>query len=164
MIGSAPVIIFLGVAGVILAALLYLRIEPSVPGRTLLLGLRVGSLTIVTLLILGLEIPGEDPSRPVPEGGKWILVDPDLSLTIPGAGGASLWDEVVDRTSDSSREDVRMAVALPGDGGPEWIESGALAAQRPRAPSAKPWRTMPSAATSALSVSKPSDGGVSMKM
>ena len=136
MIGLAPVIILLGVAGVILAAFLYLRIEPSVPGRILLLGLRAGSLTIVTLLILGLEIPGEDPSRPMPEGGKWILVDPDLSLTIPGAGGASLWDEVVDRTSDSSREEVRMAVALPGDGGPEGIELGALAKQTLRAPSA----------------------------
>ena len=136
MTGPAPIIILLGAAGVILAALLYLRVEPGVPGRIPLLGLRAGSLTIVTLLILGLEIPGDDPSRPVPEGGKWLLVDPDLSLTIPGVGGASLWDEVVDRTSDSGREEVRLAVALPGDGGPEGIELGALAARTPRASSA----------------------------
>ena len=135
MSGSIPIIVFLGAAGVILAAFLYLRAEPSVPGRALLLGLRVGSLTIVMLLILDFEIPGGDPSRPEPEGGKWILVDPDLSLTISGPDGSLLWDDLLASAGAGEREGARLAVALAGDGGPEGIDLEALSA---RAPSVSP--------------------------
>ncbi len=133
MTASASIVILMGAAGVLLAVFLYLRIDSSVPWRALLMGLRVGSLVIVTILLLDIEVPGDDPSRPVPEGGKWILVDPDLSLTTPAEGGATLWDEVVQRTLADAREGARVALALPGDGGLEGIEPEALAERTPRA-------------------------------
>ncbi len=135
MTGSTSIIVLFGVAGVVLVGWLHLRIDPGTPGRFLLLALRTVTLALVTTLILDLRIPGEDPSCPSPEGGKWILIDPDLSLTIPGASGASLWDEAVERVADLN-DGTRVAMALPGNGGAEGVELGDLSTRMPSAPSA----------------------------
>ena len=127
--GLTLVTSLLGLATVALATLLYLRAEPLVPGRALLLGSRVVALSILTALLLDLEIPGIDPSRPAPAGGKWVIVDPDLSLDLPGEGGGSLWDELLDTVRASAEDGARLALALPGNGGVEGLDVQGLEAR-----------------------------------
>ncbi len=128
----------LSLAGAFLAAFLYLRGEPSrVSSRHALLCLRVGSFAVVTLLLFDPLVPGEDPDGAPPDGGRWLVVDPDLSLTVPGPGGAALWDELVRGAALAETSGARLALALPGDGGIEGVDGELLAMRAPRAPRAE---------------------------
>lgn len=128
----------LGLAGALLAAFLYLRGEPSrVSSRHALLCLRVGSFAVVTLLLFDPLVPGEDPDGAPPDGGRWLVVDPDLSLTVPGPGGTALWDELVRSAALAETSGTRLALALPGEGGIEGVDGELLAMRVPRAPRAE---------------------------
>ena len=136
--------------GILLGAVLYLGAGSSrVPGRHLLLLLRVGSLLVVTLLLFDPAVPGEDPDRAAPERGHWLVVDPDLSLSLAGSAGETLWNEVVRRALQAEASGTRLAFALPGEGGIEGVSGEVLAARAPRAP----------VAALGVSVSRLAEGG-----
>ena len=127
----------ISLGGILLGTALYLRAGPSqVPGRHLLLLLRVGSLLVVTLLLFDPAVPGEDPDRAAPDRGHWLVVDPDLSLSLPGPIGATLWDDLVRRALLAEASGTRLALALPGEGGIEGVSGEVLVARAPRAPMA----------------------------
>ncbi len=125
----------LSLAAVLLAIFLYLRGEPTgAPGRHALLSLRVGSLAVVALLLFNPLVPGQDPDGAPPDGGRWLVVDPDLSLTVPALGGTALWDDVVRRAAVAEASGTHLALALPGEGGLEGVDGELLATRAPRAP------------------------------
>ena len=124
-------------AGALLAAFLYLRGEPSgASGRHALLSLRVGSLAVVVLLLFNPLVPGEDPDGAPPGGGRWLVVDPDLSLTVPGPEGTALWDDLVRQAVLAEASGTHLALAVPGAGGLEGVDGDLLATRSPRAPRA----------------------------
>lgn len=127
----------IGLGGILLSVVLYLRAGPShLSGRHLLLLLRVGSLLVVTLLLFDPVVPGEDPDRAARDRGHWLVVDPDFSLSLPGPGGTTLWNELVSRALEAEASGTRLALALPGEGGIEGVSGEVLAARPPRAPTA----------------------------
>ena len=127
----------ISLGGILLGTVLYLRAGPShLPGRHLLLLLRVGSLLVVTLLLFNPAVPGEDPDRAAPDRGHWLVVDPDLSLSLPGPLGETLWTDLVRRALLAEASGTRLAFALPGEGGIEGVSGEVLAARAPRAPMA----------------------------
>ena len=135
MISAAGIlIILLGAAGMILAALLYLRAEIHVRGRRALLGLRLGALAVVLLLLLDVRLPGEDPSREPRTGVKWVLVDPDLSLVVPSGTNGSLWDAGIDRVETEVATGAQVAFATPGTSGPEGADLSGLVLRTPSHP------------------------------
>lgn len=125
----------ISLGGILLAAVLYARAGPShLPGRHLLLLLRVGSLLVVTLLLFNPAVPGEDPDRAAPDRGHWLVVDPDFSLSLPAPGGTTLWNDLVSRALDAEASGTRLALALAGEGGIEGVSGEVLATRAPRAP------------------------------
>ena len=129
-----PFLVFLGAGAVAFSALLYVRREPAVRGRLVLLGLRVLALATVVLLLLDVSLPGDEPEGSGEGEGPWVLVDPDLSLSIPDGSGGTLWDRVVAEAALRASEGARLAIALPGSGGLEGIEADALDTRAPRHP------------------------------
>ncbi|MSR22756.1 MAG: hypothetical protein EXR92_04315 [Gemmatimonadetes bacterium] len=134
--GLTLLISVLGVAGMLLAALFYVRGEVHVPGKPVLLALRLSILAIVTLLLLDVRLPGEDPTgRAVGEGVRWVLLDPDLSLLVPSEEGGSLWEVAVDRAGAEVEGGAHLALATPGTAGPEGMELAGLVRRAPSHPS-----------------------------
>lgn len=132
MTGLTPLILIFGAAGMFLAALFYIRDEVRVRGRWVLLSLRLASLLLVVLLLLDLRLPSADGARG--EGGEWLLLDPDLSLVVPGDADRTLWEEGVARASEESRNGMRLALATPGNRGPEGIDTSSLLQRGPDHP------------------------------
>jgi len=132
---ATPVILFLGVAGITLAAWFYLREEAPVRNRSLLLGARLLTLGLAILLLLDVRIPGQDSLRGSGEGRRWVLIDPDLSLMVPApSGDGTLWEEVQRRAAEASAGGARLALASPAGRGPEGTDLASLALRAPDHP------------------------------
>jgi hypothetical protein len=129
-----PFLILLGAGAVAFSAFLYVRREPAVRGRLVLLGLRVLALATVVLLLLDVGMPGDGPEQSGEGQGAWVLVDPDLSLSIPDGTEGTLWDRVVAEAAVQTSAGARLAVALPRGGGLEGIEAEALLTRAPSHP------------------------------
>jgi hypothetical protein len=127
-VSESVIIYFIGTVAVGLAVLLYMR-EARVRGRALLLALRIGTLIVVTLLLADFRIPGSDPSRPDRAGGKWVLIDPDLSLAVAGENGSSLWDGAVDEARTQVSQGARVAIAVSDESGARAVELDDLGPQ-----------------------------------
>lgn len=132
--GVSLAILVIGVAGLVLTAVLYLRREPNVPSRTALLGLRLIALALVVLLLLNPRVPGAEPGSSGSGTGAWTLVDSDLSLAIATADGSTLWDSVVGRAAELGRAGASLAVTIPGEQRVEGIDADGLRARVPGYP------------------------------
>lgn len=125
----------MGAFGVALVAFLYLHREPGGSPRLLLLAFRIGAIALLVLLLLDVEVGGEDPARSTPDGGLWILIDPDLSLSVVDPSvGTSLWEDAVARATDDALGGARLALSVPGDAGLEGTDPASLASRSPSHP------------------------------
>jgi hypothetical protein len=134
---TAPILLVLlaGAAGIVLAALFYLREDLRGGRRALLMSARVLVLAIVLLLLLDVSVPGTDPTVTGERADSWVLVDSDLSLLVPDpATGSSLWEEVGTRAAMEVARGSRLALATPGDRGPEGLDTLSLALREPSHP------------------------------
>jgi len=127
-------ILLLGAAGVLLVAFAYLKGEPRVRGRAALLASRIAALLLVILLLMDVSLPGEAPLGSERAEGRWLLIDPDLSLTVPSGLGGTLWDEVLDRAAAEVAGGARLALATAGTGAPEGTDLAGLAGRAPEHP------------------------------
>jgi hypothetical protein len=110
--GLLALLTVLAAVGLGSAAFLYVRREPRVPERPLLLALRAASL----LLLLGLVVnpplpgPGEDPVSAARRGAAaWTVVDPDPALLARDDGGASHWEDLLERAALRAGAGDRLA-------------------------------------------------------
>jgi hypothetical protein len=124
-------LLFLGGAGILLAAHLYLRVEVPVRGRSLLLALRVGVLALLTLVLVNPTVPGAAPEAPDRVGASWVLVDPDLSLAARGGDGTPLWELVLSRAAEGEAAGAGLALPTRAGAGPEGVDLAALIARGP---------------------------------
>jgi hypothetical protein len=129
-----PFLILVGAGAVAFSALLYVQREPAVRGRFVLLGLRILAIAILVLLLLDVSLPGGASEGSGEGGGPWVLVDPDLSLSIPDTSGGTVWDGVVAEAALRAAEGARLAVALPGGGGLEGVQPETLETRAPAHP------------------------------
>jgi hypothetical protein len=121
-------LLFLAAAGMLPAAVAYLRREPSVPGRNLLLGVRLAALLLLALLLLNPGIPGRGEA-PGPGGGEWVLMDWTRALDVPAPDGGTLRERVTERARERARAGARLAFLGPE---PEGIDTLALPGAAPR--------------------------------
>ncbi|HUH13608.1 MAG TPA: VWA domain-containing protein, partial [Longimicrobiales bacterium] len=94
-------------------ALLYRRREPDVPGRAVLLGLRVLALALLLLLLFDPRM--EAPGRPRAGAAPAVVVDRSLSMALPLTPGAerTRWQAALEAVADIGPS----AVLVTGDGG-----------------------------------------------
>ena len=115
----------LGAAAVGLAVWSYLHRGSPVPGRALLLGLRVAAVAILVLLLVNPTVPVAPTGLPGP-GGGWVLLDPDLSLAAGHEAGGTHWDSAVARAIPAVEAGRRLAVLGPPGTGPEGLDTLSL--------------------------------------
>lgn len=125
MTGPLLVLLVIGAVGLVPAALLYLRREPHVRGRGILLAVRLASLSVLGLLLLNPILTGRDPVH----GGEgatafWVLVDPDPALRATDEDGVALWEHAVSRAGERARGRTRLA-RVSGDA-PEGVDLATL--------------------------------------
>lgn len=100
----------LGAAGLSSTIFLYLKREPVVPERPLLLALRVAALILLLSLLLDPSLPGEDPATAARRGAaSWTLVDADPALLARNEAGRVYWEELLDRAEARSAGGDRLA-------------------------------------------------------
>jgi len=100
----------LGAVGLGSAAFLYLKREPGVPDRPLLLALRLTAFALLLALLLDPTLPGEDPATTARRGAApWTLLDADPALLARDEEGRAHWEELLDRAEIRSAGGDRLA-------------------------------------------------------
>lgn len=127
---SLLLFMLLAAAGMLSAALVYLRREPELPGRRRLVLLRGASFGLLALLLVNPSLPGDDPEASR-ELRHWILVDGGYALDVPHPEGESLRQVVVERAVEGARAGARLALLGPE---PEGVDSTSLRGSGPRPP------------------------------
>ena len=115
-----------GAASVAFSFWIYLRREVPVGGRRLLAGVRAAVLALLVLLLLDPTVPGRGPGARAP--ARWVALDASLSMAVAGPGEPSPWERAVTAARDLSDEEVQIVAfgaESPGEPSPAALLEGA---------------------------------------
>ncbi len=128
--GVLLLLVVLGAAGLGSAAFLYLRREPRVGERPLLLALRLAGLLVLLALVWNPSVPGEDPATGARRAAAaWTVVDADPALLARPPDGVGHWEELLEVAALRAGAGDRLA-RVTGDR-PEGVDLATLQGSAP---------------------------------
>jgi hypothetical protein len=128
--GVVLLLAVLGAVGLGSAAFLYLRREPRVGERPVLLTLRLALLLLLLALVWNPSLPGEDPATGARRAAAaWTVVDPDPALLARAPDGTGHWDLLLEQAALRAGAGDRLA-RVTGDR-PDGVDLSTLQGSAP---------------------------------